>query len=46
MTGDTRPARIRLLSGLAVHKYVLLRRAVDLSLTALVLLAAAGITTL
>ncbi|MGW7386875.1 Pycsar system effector family protein [Streptomyces sp. NPDC054794] len=46
MTGDTRPARIRVLSGIAVHKYVLLRRAVDLSLMALVLLAAAGITAL
>ncbi|MGP4004841.1 Pycsar system effector family protein [Streptomyces sp. 8N706] len=44
MEGDTRAARIRVLSVLAVRKYSQLRRAVDLSLAALALLlvAAAG----
>jgi hypothetical protein len=44
MHGDTRAARIRVLSTLAVRKFTHLRRAVDLSLTALILLtlAAAG----
>ncbi|TXJ83333.1 integral membrane plasmid transfer protein [Streptomyces lavendulae] len=41
MEGDTRAARIRVLSVLAVRKYVHLRRAVDLSLAALALLALA-----
>ncbi|MFG2234881.1 Pycsar system effector family protein [Streptomyces sp. NPDC048723] len=46
MEGDTRATRIRVLSTLAVRKYLHLRRAVDLSLAALVLLAlaAAGLT--
>lgn len=45
MEGDTRATRIRVLSALAVRKFVHLRRAVDLSLTALALLtlAAAGL---
>ncbi|MER7898927.1 Pycsar system effector family protein [Streptomyces sp. NPDC096046] len=45
MDGDTRAARIRVLSTLAVRKFTHLRRAVDLSLAALVLiaLAAAGL---
>ncbi|GAA1143537.1 DUF5706 domain-containing protein [Streptomyces javensis] len=44
MHGDTRAARIRVLSVLAMRKYQHLRRAVDLSLAALALLlmAAAG----
>lgn len=42
MTGDPRAARIRVLSTLAVRKFLYLRRAVDLSLTALVLLALAA----
>ncbi|MEU1558712.1 Pycsar system effector family protein [Streptomyces scabiei] len=44
MQGDPRAARIRVLSGLAVRKFLHLRRAVDLILTALALLtlAAAG----
>ncbi|MGW0607793.1 Pycsar system effector family protein [Streptomyces sp. NPDC002640] len=40
---DTRATRIRALSGLAVAKYVRLRRAVDCILTALALLAAAAV---
>ncbi|MBB1260403.1 Pycsar system effector family protein [Streptomyces alkaliterrae] len=46
MNSDTRAARIRVLSTLAVRKFLHLRRAVDLSLAALVLLAlaAAGLT--
>jgi hypothetical protein len=46
MQGDPRVARIRVLSVLAVRKFLHLRRAVDLSLTALALLAlaAAGLT--
>ncbi|MFJ3498804.1 Pycsar system effector family protein [Streptomyces sp. NPDC086091] len=42
MDGDTRAARIRVLSTLAVRKFAHLRRAVDLSLAALVLLALAA----
>jgi hypothetical protein len=42
MDGDARAARIRVLSNLAVRKFTHLRRAVDLSLTALVLLALAA----
>ncbi|WP_030895925.1 Pycsar system effector family protein [Streptomyces sp. NRRL F-5053] len=42
MEGDTRAARIRVLSTLAVRKYRGLRRAVDLSVTALALLALAA----
>ncbi|MFJ4633897.1 Pycsar system effector family protein [Streptomyces sp. NPDC088847] len=44
LTRDTRAARIGVLSVIAVRKYTLLRRAVDLSLAALALLivAAAG----
>ncbi|MZE76761.1 Pycsar system effector family protein [Streptomyces xinghaiensis] len=41
MQGDARAARIRVLSTLAVRKFIHLRRAVDLSLTALALLALA-----
>ncbi|MFD8221931.1 Pycsar system effector family protein [Streptomyces sp. NPDC059697] len=43
MDGDTRAARIRVLSTLAVRKFTHLRRAVDLSLAALVLLAPAAV---
>ncbi|MES5824866.1 Pycsar system effector family protein [Streptomyces sp. RG80] len=42
MDGDTRAARIRVLSNLAVRKFTHLRRAVDLSLAALILLALAA----
>lgn len=42
MQGDRRAAHIRVLSSLAVRKFVHLRRAVDLSLTALALLALAA----
>jgi hypothetical protein len=42
MDGDTRAARIRVLSVLAVAKFTQLRRAVDLSLAALALLALAA----
>lgn len=42
MDGDTRPARIRVLSAIAVKKFTLLRRAVDLLLTAVVMLAPAA----
>jgi hypothetical protein len=42
MDGDTRAARIRVLSVLAVRKFTHLRRAVDLSLVALTLLLAAA----
>lgn len=42
MDADTRAARIRVLSTLAVRKFTHLRRAVDLSLAALVLLALAA----
>ncbi|MEV8311883.1 Pycsar system effector family protein [Streptomyces flavidovirens] len=42
MTGDTRAARIRVLSGIALRKYTRLRYAVDTILTALVLLTAAA----
>ncbi|MCX5096403.1 DUF5706 domain-containing protein [Streptomyces sp. NBC_00365] len=43
MDGDIRAARIRVLSALAVQKSTHLRRAVDLSLAALVLLALATV---
>lgn len=43
MDGDSRVARVRVLSGLAVAKFTHLRRAVDLSLAALVLLALAAV---
>ncbi|CAL9675096.1 hypothetical protein SUDANB176_07710 (plasmid) [Streptomyces sp. enrichment culture] len=43
MGGDTRAARIRVLSVLAVRKYRHLRRAVDLSLAALALLVPAAV---
>ncbi|MFJ7200911.1 MULTISPECIES: Pycsar system effector family protein [unclassified Streptomyces] len=43
MTEDTRPARIRALSALAVRKYQRLARAVDIILAALALLALAAI---
>lgn len=43
MDGDTRAARIRVLSVLAVRKFTHLRRAVDLSLAALALLALAAV---
>ncbi|MEU9983753.1 Pycsar system effector family protein [Streptomyces sp. NPDC050856] len=46
MHGDTRAARIRVLSVLAVRKYQLLRRAVDLSLAALALLLLAAASAL
>ncbi|MER7841825.1 Pycsar system effector family protein [Streptomyces sp. NPDC096040] len=42
MTGDTRAARIRVLSRIAVAKFTQLRRAVDLILLALALLALAA----
>ncbi|KND39749.1 Pycsar system effector family protein [Streptomyces stelliscabiei] len=42
MVGDNRAASIRVLSVLAVRKFTLLRRAVDLSLAALALLALAA----
>ncbi|WP_326658749.1 Pycsar system effector family protein [Streptomyces canus] len=42
MDADTRAARIRVLSTLAVRKFTHLRRAVDLSLAALALLALAA----
>ncbi|MFF8556568.1 Pycsar system effector family protein [Streptomyces sp. NPDC015501] len=45
MEGDTRATRIRVLSTLAVSKYLHLRRAVDLTLTALALLALAATCT-
>ncbi|MEU4490096.1 Pycsar system effector family protein [Streptomyces purpurascens] len=45
MQGDSRAARIRVLSSLAVRKFVHLRRAVDLSLAALALLALAAVGT-
>ncbi|MFJ9729265.1 Pycsar system effector family protein [Streptomyces sp. NPDC101209] len=44
MHGDTRAARIRVLSQIALTKYRTLRHAVDLSLTALVILLLAAIT--
>ncbi|MFE4819859.1 Pycsar system effector family protein [Streptomyces sp. NPDC056704] len=43
MDGDTRAARLRVLSVLAVRKFAHLRRAVDLSLAALALLALAAV---
>jgi hypothetical protein len=45
MAADTRAARVRVLSNLAVGKFVHLRRAVDLSLAALALLALAAAST-
>jgi hypothetical protein len=42
MDGDTRPARIRVLSTIAVAKFTRLRHAVHLSLAALALLALAA----
>ncbi|OEJ36339.1 Pycsar system effector family protein [Streptomyces agglomeratus] len=42
MTGDTRAARIRVLSGIALRKYTGLRHAVDTILAALALLTAAA----
>lgn len=42
MTGDTRAARVVVLSGIALRKFTRLRHAVDLSLTALALLAVAA----
>jgi hypothetical protein len=42
MDGDTRAARIRVLSDIALRKFTRLRHAVDLSLTALALLALAA----
>ncbi|MGW2524379.1 Pycsar system effector family protein [Streptomyces sp. NPDC001617] len=46
MHGDTRAARIRVLSQIAVAKYRQLRRAVDLSLAALALLLLAAVAAL
>lgn len=43
MTGDTRPARIHVLSRIALRKYRTLRRAVDCILAALALLAMAAL---
>lgn len=42
LTSDTRPARIRVLSTIAVAKFTRLRHAIHLSLTALALLASAA----
>jgi hypothetical protein len=44
MTSDTRTARIRVLSGIAVAKFTQLRRAVDCTLAALAFLALAAIS--
>ncbi|CAC36626.1 DUF5706 domain-containing protein [Streptomyces sp. NRRL_B-16638] len=44
MHGDTRAARIRIMSGIALAKFSRLRRAVDCILTALALLALAAIS--
>ncbi|MFC9282794.1 Pycsar system effector family protein [Streptomyces collinus] len=46
LTTDTRPARIRALSTIALRKYRMLRRAVDCTLTALAFLAVAALGTL
>ncbi|MEU0032093.1 Pycsar system effector family protein [Streptomyces sp. NPDC006335] len=46
MRGDTRPARIRVLSVIAMRKYGQLRLAVDLSLAALALLVVAAASVL
>ncbi|MGW0143636.1 Pycsar system effector family protein [Streptomyces calvus] len=46
MDGDTRAARIRVLSTIAVVKFTRLRRAVDCILTALTLLALAALSAL
>jgi len=46
MTGDTRAARIRVLSSIALRKFTQLRRAVDCTLSALALLAPAALSTL
>lgn len=45
MEGDSRATRVRVLSSLTVRKYLHLRHAVDLSLTALALLALAAAST-
>lgn len=44
MDGDTRAVRIRVLPTIALAKFTRLRRAVDCTLTALALLAAAAVT--
>ncbi|MEU1853761.1 Pycsar system effector family protein [Streptomyces sp. NPDC019990] len=44
MTSDTRAARIRVLSGIAVTKFTQLRRAVDCTFAALAFLALAAIS--
>ncbi|MDL5198680.1 Pycsar system effector family protein [Streptomyces sp. ALI-76-A] len=46
MDGDTRPARIRVLSAIAVTKFTRLRHAVHLSLAALALLLVAALAAL
>lgn len=46
MTGDTRAARIRVTSALALRKFVLLQRAVDTILAALALLLLAALSAL
>ncbi|MCX5055080.1 Pycsar system effector family protein [Streptomyces sp. NBC_00474] len=46
MRGDSRAARIRVLSTIAVRKFTQLRRAVDMSLAALALLLLAAVTVL
>ena len=46
MRADSRPARIRVLSTIAVRNYTQLRRAVDLSLAALALLVVAAASAL
>ncbi|MFF7566606.1 Pycsar system effector family protein [Streptomyces pseudovenezuelae] len=46
MRGDSRPARIRVLSAIAMRKYSLLRHAIDLSLAALALLVVAAASVL
>ncbi|MDQ0710689.1 hypothetical protein QFZ55_000141 [Streptomyces luteogriseus] len=46
MTSDTRTARIRVLSGIAVGKFSKLRRAIDCTLAALALLAVAALAAL
>jgi hypothetical protein len=46
MDGDTRPARIRVLSAIAVSKFTRLRHAVHLSLAALALLLVAALAAL
>lgn len=46
MTGDTRPARIRVMSVIATRKFVFLQRAVDTILAALALLLLAALSAL